>query len=36
MLDSASNYNKDLIHFYKVDANYIHRPNAEKWAKIKN
>ena len=36
MLDSASNYKKDLIHFYKVDANYIHCRNAEKWAKTEN
>ncbi|XP_057522505.1 zinc finger BED domain-containing protein RICESLEEPER 2-like [Amaranthus tricolor] len=34
MLESALYYKKTLIHFQKVDANYIHCPTAEKWAKI--
>ena len=34
MLESALYYKKALIHFQKVDANYIHCPTAEEWAKI--
>ncbi|CAO2830202.1 unnamed protein product [Amaranthus hypochondriacus] len=34
MLESALYYKKALIHFQKVDANYIHCPSIEEWAKI--
>ncbi|XP_048496186.1 zinc finger BED domain-containing protein RICESLEEPER 2-like [Beta vulgaris subsp. vulgaris] len=34
MLESALYYKKALIHFKKIDANYVHCPSTEEWARI--
>uniref|UniRef100_A0A803MTI1 BED-type domain-containing protein n=1 Tax=Chenopodium quinoa TaxID=63459 RepID=A0A803MTI1_CHEQI len=34
MLDCALYFKKALIHFQKVDANYVHCPSAEEWGRI--
>lgn len=34
MLESALYFKKALIHFHKVDANYIHCPSSEEWVRV--
>jgi hypothetical protein len=34
MFDSDLYYKKTLIHFQKVDANYVHCPSMEEWARV--
>ncbi|XP_021715946.1 zinc finger BED domain-containing protein RICESLEEPER 2-like [Chenopodium quinoa] len=34
MLDCALHFKKALIHFQKVDANYVHCPSVEEWGRV--
>ncbi|KAL2902030.1 putative AC transposase [Bienertia sinuspersici] len=34
MLESALYYRKALIHFQKVDANYVHCPSIDEWSRV--